>query len=59
MKKTNIFEPKEKTPILNLKINNDLGLAFVIDFRGNLRVFDLWRNDKISRLNSCNAFSMA
>ncbi len=34
-------------------------MAFVVDMQGNLRVYDLWRNEKTSRVVACNGFSMA
>jgi hypothetical protein len=44
---------------MDISVNNDIGIAFVIDSKGNIRVYDLWRNEKISRFNTCNSFSIA
>jgi alpha-mannosidase len=57
MKRTNIFESKVDYRISNIKVS-ELGLAFVIDAHSNLRVYDLWRNEKIARIQSCNNFAL-
>lgn len=57
MKRTNIFESKTDFKISNIKIS-EIGLAFVIDANSNLRVYDLWRNEKIAKVQSCNAFAL-
>ncbi len=56
MKRTNIFESKVDYPIASIRVC-ELGLAFVIDANANLRVYDLWRNEKIVRVQSCNSFA--
>lgn len=43
--------------IANIKVS-ELGLAFVIDADANLRVYDLWRNEKVARIQSCNNFAL-
>lgn len=58
MKKTHLFESKEKIPIVDIIINNDLGVCFVMDLKGNVRMYDLWRNEKISRIFASNSFSI-
>jgi hypothetical protein len=35
-----------------------LGIAFCLDAKANMRVYDLWRNEKIAKLNACSAYSM-
>ncbi len=35
--------------MVDIKVNQDVGVAFVIDAGGNVRVYDLWRNEKVSR----------
>jgi WD40 repeat protein len=57
VKRTNVFEAKIDYPISNINVS-ELGLAFVLDSNANLRVYDLWRNEKISKLYSCNNFAM-
>lgn len=44
-------------PITNIKISS-LGIAFVLDTNSNVRVFDLWRNEKIAKIHSCNNFAL-
>jgi WD40 repeat protein len=56
VKRTNIFESKVDYPIANIRVC-ELGLAFVIDANANLRVYDLWRNEKIVKVQSCNSFA--
>lgn len=57
MKRTNTFEPKVDHPIAEIKVS-ELGLAFVLDGDSNLRVYDLWRNEKIAKVQSCNHFAL-
>lgn len=44
MKKTQVFEGKEDLRVVDIKVNQDVGVAFIIDAGGNVRVYDLWRN---------------
>jgi len=59
MKRTHLFEPKDKIAVVDIKVNAEVGICYVIDMKGNVRVYDLWRNDKISRLVPSSSFSIA
>jgi hypothetical protein len=56
VKRTNVFESKTDYPITAIRVSA-LGLAFALDANANLRAYDLWRNEKIARLYSCNSFA--
>ncbi len=45
--------------IVDIRVNQDVGIVFVSDAGGNIRVYDLWRNSKISRFMPSNAFSIS
>ena len=57
VKRTNTFQPKVEHPISSIHVS-ELGLAFLIDANANLRVYDLWRNEKIARVQSCSHFAL-
>lgn len=48
-KRTNVFESKTPYSIIDIKIHTG-GVAFVLDSLGNLKVYDLWRNEKVGVL---------
>lgn len=41
--RTNVFESKTKYSILDINIS-PIGVAFVLDSLGNIKIYDLWRN---------------
>jgi hypothetical protein len=49
MKRTNIFESKIPCDIVGMQISN-VGVAVVIDSLSNLRMYDVWRGEKIAKL---------
>lgn len=49
MKRTNLFESKLPYSILKIKVS-DAGVAFVLDSLGNIKIYDLWRNEKVGVL---------
>ena len=55
--RTNTFESKVDYPIITIKISH-LGIAFVLDKNSNLRAYDLWRNEKVAKVMSCNNFAI-
>ena len=57
MKRTNTFQSKVDYAVSSIHVS-DLGLAFLIDANANLRVYDMWRNEKIARVQSCNQFAL-
>lgn len=57
LKRTNSFEPKDDSAITHIRVSH-LGLCFALDSLNNLRVYDLWRNEKIAKLQASNNFAL-
>ena len=57
VKRTNTFEPKNPVSIVDISVN-ELGVAHALDSQCNLRVYDLWRNEKIAKMSACSSYAM-
>lgn len=55
MKRTNVFESKHPYRIVGMEISN-IGVAVVLDSLGCLRMYDLWRGEKIAKLLASTAY---
>lgn len=49
MKRTNLFKESRPYSIVDIKVCEG-GIAFVIDSLNNLRMYDMWHGEKISRM---------
>lgn len=55
MKRTNIFESKQPYSIVAMQVSMT-GLGFVMDSLGGLRMYDLWRGEKIAKMLASTAY---
>lgn len=58
MKRTNIFESKVPYKIVGMQIS-DVGIAIVMDSLGYMRMYDVWRGEKIAKLLPSTAYIAA